>query len=236
MKEPKYRKLYNELRIRLMSGEFAPGDLIPSENELKEQYKITQPTVRHALNILVQEKLIKKHHGKGSIVQPRPVGVGIISFEGPSATSQVDNPNIRTRVIKGPEIADWPCRMYFNVNEERERGKAIIIERIRTLDNKVVFYERLLIPEGNMRRLLGMNLNNTSFYDLLLNEFGIMVTSSQQKIWALAAGSVIGKKLRVRKTRPIIRMERKFETNRNNFNIYSSFWANTKNYLLYSQS
>ncbi len=81
-KANKYDALYNVLRNRILKGEFKPGSILPSESELKEAYHVTQPTIRHALDLLVKDRFIIKHQGKGSIVQPRNLGIGIINFEG----------------------------------------------------------------------------------------------------------------------------------------------------------
>ena len=53
-----YRKLYELLRKHILSGVYAEGSLLPSENELCATYGMTRPTVRHALDTLVKEGMI----------------------------------------------------------------------------------------------------------------------------------------------------------------------------------
>ncbi len=65
---PQYRQLYEILRKQIMDGVYRPGDLLPSENDLCQQHGITRPTVRHALDTMLNEGMIRKHKGKGSIV------------------------------------------------------------------------------------------------------------------------------------------------------------------------
>ena len=48
---PQYRKLYEVLRKRILTGVYLEGDLLPSENELCAAYEMTRPTVRHAFVI-----------------------------------------------------------------------------------------------------------------------------------------------------------------------------------------
>lgn len=63
---PLYLQLADLLREQITSGEFQPGDRLPSETKLVNQYGIARLTVREALQQLVNEGLIEKRHGKGS--------------------------------------------------------------------------------------------------------------------------------------------------------------------------
>ena len=67
-KLPLYQQLYEVLRGNIMRGEWKPGDLIPAESELIEQYGVSRITVRQVLDMLVQEGLIYRQRGRGSFV------------------------------------------------------------------------------------------------------------------------------------------------------------------------
>ncbi len=82
VKIPHYRRLYELLRQYIIDGVYKEGDLLPSENELCKLHNLTRPTVRQALDALVRDGFIKKQQGKGSIVNPIPKGIGILSIEG----------------------------------------------------------------------------------------------------------------------------------------------------------
>jgi DNA-binding GntR family transcriptional regulator len=235
-KTSKYRELYRILSSKILKGEFVPGSILPSESELKQTYKVTQPTIRHALYMLVEDGLIKKYQGKGSIVQHRPLGVGIISFEGHSVTSQNDDINIQTKILKDPKIGIWPQNLFFTPGEVELQAEVIEIERLRTLNDEVVFFERLLIPNIQMDEFCSLNLTNISFYDILYLRYNISIKNSEQKIWATSADRQIARLLQINTGSPVVRLERRLETSRDDFNIYSSLWANTNNYMLYNHS
>lgn len=61
----------NELRRRILGGEFSDGDLLPIQDELVAQYRVSLPSVREGLRLLEAEGLITVRRGKvgGSIVQ-----------------------------------------------------------------------------------------------------------------------------------------------------------------------
>lgn len=64
----KYLTIYNAIVEQIKNGEIPPQTLLPSENELKEQYDTSRETIRKALNLLSQNGYIQKVRGKGSIV------------------------------------------------------------------------------------------------------------------------------------------------------------------------
>lgn len=64
----KYQIIFNTIVDQIKSGEIPPNSLLPSENELKDQYDTSRETIRKALNLLAQNGYIQKVRGKGSIV------------------------------------------------------------------------------------------------------------------------------------------------------------------------
>jgi DNA-binding FadR family transcriptional regulator len=57
--------LANELRERILSGEFAEGMLLPPERELVTQTRMSRTTVREALRILEVQGLVRIKAGRG---------------------------------------------------------------------------------------------------------------------------------------------------------------------------
>jgi GntR family transcriptional regulator len=66
---PAYHRLSLILIDGIRSGRFPPGSLLPSEHLLTEQYGVSRVTVRRALALLVEQDLITKRHGHGTIVK-----------------------------------------------------------------------------------------------------------------------------------------------------------------------
>jgi len=67
-KIPYYQQLYTILRGKISRGEWKPGDLIPTENELIEIYQVSRSTVRQVLDMLVNEGLVYRERGRGSFI------------------------------------------------------------------------------------------------------------------------------------------------------------------------
>ena len=71
---PKYLDIANEIRSNIQKDIYPEGTMLPTEEQLCEQYGASRQTIRQALSILVKENLISKQRGSGSTVtsQARP--------------------------------------------------------------------------------------------------------------------------------------------------------------------
>jgi DNA-binding LacI/PurR family transcriptional regulator len=65
---PLYYQVYLSVRDRIISGEFAPGDMIPTERKLCEEFGVSRITVIKGLDILESEGLIDRQQGRGTFV------------------------------------------------------------------------------------------------------------------------------------------------------------------------
>ncbi|MFI9269795.1 GntR family transcriptional regulator [Kitasatospora sp. NPDC052896] len=64
-----YERIADDLRRLIRAGELKPGDRLPAETTLVDQYGKSLPTVRQALALLQAEGLIEKQHGRGNFVR-----------------------------------------------------------------------------------------------------------------------------------------------------------------------
>ncbi len=66
--KPRYEQMYLMLRNKILTGEYAVGDRIPSEKELMEEFSVSRITSKKALDMLVQDGYIMRQPGRGSFV------------------------------------------------------------------------------------------------------------------------------------------------------------------------
>src|SRR5258706_10861097 len=69
---PSFRPLYEQIKIlltqSLVAGEWKPGEAIPSEMELAARFRVSQGTVRKAIDELASEHILMRRQGKGTFV------------------------------------------------------------------------------------------------------------------------------------------------------------------------
>jgi len=227
---PQYRKLYFLLRNHIEEGIYKEGDLLPSENELCAIHNLTRPTVRHALEALVNDGFIKKHKGKGSIVSAPSKEIGILSIQG--TTSAVGKDSLETKIIKKPFVTNWPEPFFFELNEREKESGCIILERIRFVTNIPVFYDVTYLPNINLPRFCSRKFENKSLFQILSKHYQINVIGGRQRFSAISTNEKINKHLNIKRDKPVLHLERKIETTRPNFVFYSSLYCNTEVYSL----
>jgi DNA-binding GntR family transcriptional regulator len=227
---PSYRRLYEMLRKLIEEGTYQRGDLLPSENELCAAHHLTRPTVRKALDMLVNDGFILRQQGKGSIVQGRPRGIGILALTG--TTSAIGRENLTTRIIVRPRIISWTEAFGFELSETEKSMGCIYMERLRLIKNRPVFYDITMIPNLNMSRFTSRNFENRSLFEILRKHYQLEVKGGEQKIQAITADDRIQKHFGVKNNHPILRIDRKLETNRIGFAFFSQIYCNTSKYSL----
>lgn len=67
--EFKYLQIADTLRIKILSKIWKPGDMLPSENNLSDEYKVSRMTIRKAIEILSNEGYVISTPGKGNYVK-----------------------------------------------------------------------------------------------------------------------------------------------------------------------
>ena len=88
-KNPLYLQIHQEMRHKLLSGEFNKGSVLPSENTLCETYKTSRFTVRASLKMLEKEGFAKNMPGRGWQVvstepgggSPKPLNVSYVTYD-----------------------------------------------------------------------------------------------------------------------------------------------------------
>jgi len=227
---PQYRQLYERLRKLMEDGTYRQGDLLPSENELCMTHQLARPTVRKALDLLVHDGFIVRHQGKGSIVKGPPKGIGILSLTG--TTSAIGQGNLDTRITVKPNIRKWDHAFGYEISERERSLGCIHMERLRLINNVPVFYDITLLPNLNLSRFTSRTFENRSLFEILRKHYQIQVTGGEQKIMAITADKKIQHHFEVGKNHPILRLDRKMETNRAGFIFFSQIYCNTSDYSL----
>ncbi len=229
--KPAYKIVYEKLRRQIVDGVFKEGYLLPSENDLVKTYKITRPTIRKALDMLVNEGYIVKHQGKGSIVRTEPKELGIMSIEG--VTKAMGSENLTTRIINKPEIQNWPAEFFYTLSEDELDMGVIRMSRLRLVNNIPVFFDENYLPNMNIPRFCNRNFENRSLFTLLREKYDVEIKGGEQRLRAIPADKKISDFLHIKKKHPVLLLQRKLTTNRKAFNIYSSLYCNTEAYALH---
>ncbi|HLJ99288.1 MAG TPA: winged helix-turn-helix domain-containing protein [Streptosporangiaceae bacterium] len=73
---PVFKQIADDLRDAITSGQLEDGDLLPSEQELLDHYRVARMTIRAATRVLQDEGIAAARHGKGLYVRT-PTSAGV---------------------------------------------------------------------------------------------------------------------------------------------------------------
>ncbi|MDR2120709.1 MAG: GntR family transcriptional regulator [Tannerella sp.] len=226
----KYKRIYEALREGIADGTYAQGDVLPSESSLCERYGVAHLTVRKAVGMLSKDGLIVCRQGRRSVVKGAPRGIGILSIIG--TTSALSREGLSTRIICRPEWREWSEAFSFPLEEyEREAG-CIYFERVRMIDGAPVFFDITMLPDINLPRFAECELEDRSLFDTLRVRYGIVVTGGTQQFFAIRADRRMQDYLMVNAGNPVLQLNRRIDTSRAGFRIYSRLFCVTQKYGL----
>jgi GntR family transcriptional regulator len=69
---PAYAIVADELRQQINSGTYPPGSRLPTIEELRRAYGVSEIVIRHAVALLRQEGLVETRRGGGTVVRTKP--------------------------------------------------------------------------------------------------------------------------------------------------------------------
>jgi len=135
--------------------------------------------------------------------------------------------DITTRIIVKPEIRSWEQAFGYEISEKEKSLGCIYMERVRLINDTPVFYDITMIPNLNLSRFTSRSFDNKSLFEMLRIHYQIEVRGGEQKILAITADPRIQEHFKVKKNHPILRLDRKMETNRVGLAFYSQIYCNT---------
>lgn len=97
---PLYKQLQLILQDKILFGELGPEVLLPTEQQLCEQYRISRITVRNTLANLERNGLIVRMRGRGAIVKKRDMQMSFGSVAGFARQIQSEGYATSSKIIK----------------------------------------------------------------------------------------------------------------------------------------
>lgn len=232
MKKPQYKIISESLKAQIHSGKFSEGDLLPSENTLSSIHNITRTTIRKSLNELEKEGYIIKHQGKGSIVIQQRKKLGLLSFNGFSSSLKNTKFTTHTETIHKAFLKKWDKNFFYTLNSKEESSGCIFLIRLRFVEKTPVMLEKTYIPNIDLPNFCEKEFVNGSLFETLLIHYNIEIINVDQDIKAILSTKEESDQLKIKKGTPLLHIYRKYSTNRDNFNLYSSLFCNTNDFSI----
>jgi len=131
---PIYVQIKNSIRERIALSHWAPGEKLPSENELVAQVAVSRMTINRALRELTQEGLLYRVHGLGTFVSSAPRHASLIRLRDIAEEVQNTGKTHRSRILQKRAID----------------ASADIVERMELSHGQSVYHLKVLHFQNDM--------------------------------------------------------------------------------------
>lgn len=207
---PLYQQIKELILQSLQAGEWKPGEAIPSEMDLAARFRVSQGTVRKAIDELAAENLVIRRQGKGTFVATHSEqqvryrflklmpDSGDRDSEGPAQRSILECKRVRA-------TADVARALSLR------SGDAVIqVRRVLSFGSVPTILEDLWLPGNafkglNAEQVAGYHGPTYAMYEV---EFGVRMVRAEEKIRAVLPDVQQAELLAVPRQTPLLSVER----------------------------
>jgi GntR family transcriptional regulator len=208
---PAFSPLYQQIKTlilqSLQGGEWKPGDVMPSEQELAGRFRVSQGTVRKAIDELAADNLVVRRQGKGTFVATH-------------AERHIQYRFLRLQPDAGQEdraertIVD--CRRMRATAEIgrllglRSADPVVLVRRVLAFGGVPTILEDVWLPGTPFKGLTQEALSSDQgpMYAFFESQFGVRMVRAEEKIKAVGATSEAAGLLDIPTGHPLLGVER----------------------------
>jgi GntR family transcriptional regulator len=207
---PLYQQIKELILQSLQSGEWKPGEAIPSEMELAARFRVSQGTVRKAIDELAADNLVIRRQGKGTFVATHAeqhVRYRFLKLV----------PDSGERDSEGPAHRDVIECKRIRASAEIARGLAlrtgdpvVQVRRVLSFAGVPTILEDIWLPGTTFKGLTAEQMAGYQgpTYAMFELEFGVRMVRAEEKIRAIAADAAQAQLLAVPEGSPLLSVER----------------------------
>ena len=207
---PLYQQIKGLILHSLQSGEWKPGEAIPSEIDLAGRFRVSQGTVRKAIDELASDNLLVRRQGKGTFVATHAEqhveyrflklvpDNGDVTSEGPAQRRIVDCRRLRASAEVARALA------------LRTGDMVLQVRRVLSFGGVPTILEDIWLPGAPFKGLTAERLSEYRgpMYGLFESEFGVRMIRAEEKIRAVSADESVAALLKVAPGTPLLSVER----------------------------
>ncbi|MBF2638704.1 GntR family transcriptional regulator [Listeria welshimeri] len=187
-----------ELLRQLIEEKIAEGETgFPSERMLETELGVSRTTLRRSLDTLEKEAVIQKRSRKGIEINQKQT-INILKMN--SMSSQLPGDQVvevlSQKIVDGVEEVNQFLELAIN----RPLFKLV---RRRIVDGKPFSYEVSYVDSARFAGIENIDLNNTSLYSVLEDEFGINPTYGREELRFVSANEKLTEALKIPLNTPL---------------------------------
>jgi GntR family transcriptional regulator len=206
MSRPVHVSIRDDLRMRLVGGEWPAGKRLPSETELAAQYGVARMTIRQAVGVLASEGLVVRRQGLGTFaVDRRPTRSAdeLLSF---TEEMRRQGHQVRTKLISA--AVEQPPPAAREALQLGVSAASVMVRRVRLVDGCPVIVQNSWLPYARFAGLDADPLLDGSLYAMLETRYGVSIVRAKQVFAAVAVDQPDAEILGLQPCEPVLQIAR----------------------------
>mgnify|MGYP003334421629 CR=1 FL=1 len=207
---PLYQQIKGLILQSLQGGEWKPGEVIPSEMELAARYRVSQGTVRKAIDELAKDHLLVRRQGKGTFVATHAEQQVQFRF----LKLKPDNPDATPPSAAQRHIIDCKRQRAPQAVAQAlglRNGDAVYqVRRVLSFESVPTIFEDIWLPGTAFKGLTTERLNQDTrpMYAMFESDFGIRMVRAQEQVRAVLPDTTQARDLGLLQPLPLLSVER----------------------------
>ena len=205
--QPLYRQVKQLLLQRVVSGDWKPGEILPSETKLAEEFNVSQGTVRKALEEMAAEHVVVRHQGKGTFVTARGLGQPVHFF----SMTTADNEPVGDRVNVSISHSVAPASQLEQESLRIGPGSEVAhVYRVRAINGTPVICDEIALANDVFPGFAEHMAENSraNAYMVMEKEYGVLAVRAAEWLSAVPAGPKEAEALHLEVGAPLLKMLR----------------------------
>lgn len=180
---PKYYQISQEIFGLIESGALTPGAKAPSENEIIEQYKVSNTTARKALQELEKNGVVSRVKGKGTFVLEPHIERSVTRILSFTKNMLNEGRKPSTKLVS-LHLFEPEFSLSVNNRKYHLQGPLCKIQRLRFGDEIPILFETRYISLKFCPDIHKLDLE-TSLYEIYEKQYGLQLHEIKQELSAM---------------------------------------------------
>lgn len=202
--------LYEQLKLLIendiLNGVYKPGDKLPNENKLAENYDVSRITVRRAIKELEEKELVEIRRGKGTFVKEPTMDIMILNLGGFKEVLSSNKHNVEEKVLMKKLLK--PDKKIAKALKLSKGSKVLKLKRLILDEGEPLSVDISYFPKDIYPNIWEKIKDNISTFKLIKEDYGMKMDSVHKEFSVITGNEELSDLLNCSSIDPLFKVEK----------------------------